>query len=231
MLTFNDQVFSSSHRELAKKVLQLAGYKTGDLVDVWSEITLSEKSNQGAIFNYRLDYVLRGQASNSRPAIVEIMMCSTSGGNKQKGTDIKEAFRRSILYASGFRDGPIKAPGVNVRQVWARMASQLIAKSQAALNWGGRTIWVVQDRLADYIGTQTALRLDELKSPDWTAGEVNMVSSDLRGTIELFAGPIRANDSSGPCWSDILGAAHIPELESIERKLQEKKPITTLAMP
>lgn len=231
MLTFNDGVFSSSHRELAKKVLQLAGYKAADLVDVWSEITLSEKSNQGAIFNYRLDYVLRGQASNSRPAIVEIMMCSTSGGNKQKGTDIKEAFRRSILYASGFRDGPIKAPGVNVRQVWARMASQLIAKSQAALNWGGRTIWVVQDRLADYIGTQTALRLDELKSPDWTAGEVNMVSSDLRGTIELFAGPIRANDSSGPCWSDILGAAHIPELESIERKLQEKKPITTLAMP
>ena len=177
LLTFSRGIFETRHRDLALRIFRLAGFKSGESVDIWSEITLKETSEQGAVFNYRLDYVLRGHSADSRPTIVEVMTCSTSGGNRREGTDIQAAFKRAVLYAMGSVDDVLAAPGVNVRQVWARMASQMIAKSQAALNWGGRTIWVVQDQLANYIDSQTALPLAALKSPNWTPDEVNMLSS------------------------------------------------------
>jgi hypothetical protein len=31
------------------------------------------------------------------------------------------------------------------------MVSQLVVKSEVALGWNGKAIWVVQDTLADYI--------------------------------------------------------------------------------
>jgi len=231
LLTFDQQVLETEHRNLVLKLLQLAGFQRGEPVDVWSEVTLNERSKQGATFNYRLDYVLRGRKPHSSPVIVEVMTCSTSGGNKRKGTDITAAFKRAVLYAHGSVSERPRAPGVNVRQVWARMASQLIAKSQAALEWGGRTIWVVQDELANYIGKQTALSLDKLSSPEWVPSEVNMVVSDLTSKHELYSGPIRPTASGTPCWVDILGAAHVPKLESLQAKLEAKAPIARLALP
>lgn len=66
--------------------------------------------------------------------VIEAMTCSTSGGNKEKGTDMQSAFRTATLAANGILDsGVVESPGVNLRQVWARMASQLIAKSEAAI--------------------------------------------------------------------------------------------------
>ncbi len=88
-----------------------------------------------------------------QPLVIEIMTSSTSGGDKKKRTQIPMAFEDAIL------GKPHNAPGINYRQVWARMVSQLIVKSEAALNWGGKTIWVVQDTLADYISNTTALDL------------------------------------------------------------------------
>ena len=133
-------------------------------MSVWSEISLREKGS-GGTFNYRLDYVLRGLEDDSAPIIVEVMTCSTSGGNRQMGTDIQAAFKRAVLFAHTPANEAVRSPGVNTRQVWARMASQLVAKSEAANSWGGRTIWIVQDLLAEYIRTQTALPLDDLTSP------------------------------------------------------------------
>lgn len=231
LLTFDEQVLETEHRSLVLKLLRLAGFQQSEPVDVWSEITLNERSKQGATFNYRLDYVLRSQRAHSPPVIVEVMTCSTSGGNKSKGTDITAAFKHAVLYAHGSISERPRAPGVNVRQVWARMASQMIAKSQAALEWGGRTIWVVQDELAKYIGKQTALPLEKLRSPDWIPSEVNMVVSDLSNKHELYSGPTRPASSGVPCWTDILGAAHVPKLESLEAKLEAKVPIARLALP
>src|SRR6267154_5865536 len=57
------------------------------------------------------------------PNIIEIMTSSTSGGNKNKRSTIPMAFEDALI------DQEHEAPGINYRQVWARMASQLIAKS------------------------------------------------------------------------------------------------------
>ena len=111
------------------------------------------------------------------------------------------------------------------------MASQLVAKSEAANSWGGRAIWIVQDLLADYIGTHTALPLDDLRSPDWTPGEVNMVVSDLSGPVALYSGPIRAAGGDRKCWFELLGAPHVPTLESMTRKLDEIPPVATFRVP
>lgn len=70
------------------------------------------------------------------PVIVEVMTSSTSGGNKKKRSCIPQAFEDCMLGKSHL------APSINYRQVWARMASQLIVKSQAAMAWNGKTIWV-----------------------------------------------------------------------------------------
>ena len=40
-----------------------------------------------------------------------------------------------------------QGPGINKRQVWGRMATQLFAKSALAESWGGKTFWLVQDQL------------------------------------------------------------------------------------
>ena len=60
---------------------------------------------------------------------------------------MKNAFCDAVLYAAGLLDERGQSPGVNIRQVWARMASQLIVKSEIANEWGGSAIWVVQDAL------------------------------------------------------------------------------------
>ena len=226
LFAFSSNGVADRHRELADRVFALCGFLPGQEVSVWSEISLKEEGEKG-VFDYRLDYVLRAAEPGSVPVVVEIMTCSTSGGNREKGTDIQSAFRRAVLFVHGVAKEPVRAPGVNVRQVWARMASQLVAK--AANSWGGRA--VVQDLLADYIGTHTALPLDDLRSPDWMPGEVNMVVSDLSGPVALYSGPIRAAGGDRKCWFELLGAPHVPTLESITRKLEEMPPVATFRVP
>ena len=51
------------------------------------------------------------------PYIVEVMTSSTSGGNKRIRSCIPQSFEDSIL------GKPHTAPGINYRQVWARMVS------------------------------------------------------------------------------------------------------------
>lgn len=228
LFAFGPGGVADRHNSLARKVFRLAGFRPGTELSVWSEITLHEKAKSGKAFRYRLDYVLRGPEPDAPPVIVEVMTCSTSGGNRAKGTDIRAAFKRAVLFAHTPAKDEVSCPGVNIRQVWARMASQLVAKSEAANSWGGRTIWIVQDLLAEYIRTQTALPLDDLISPDWTPDEVNMVVADLNGPIALYAGPIRSRRGDRKCWLEILGAPHLPSMETMTRKLKEQPPMTTL---
>lgn len=228
LFAFGPNGISARHRGLARRLFRLAGFEPGQLVGVWPEITLSEKGEGGREFRYRLDYVIQAVEPPSPPIIVEVMTCSTSGGNKAKGTNIQAAFKRAVLFAHTPAREEIASPGVNLRQVWARMASQLVAKSEAANSWGGRTIWIVQDLLADYIRTQTALPLDDLRSPDWSPHEINMVVADLDGPLALYAGPIRASNGNRCCWLEILGAPHLPSLASMTKKLRDVPPFVVV---
>lgn len=175
--------------------------------------------------------VLR-DAPAGRPAIIEIMTSSTSGGNKSRGTTIPSAFRRTLL------DGaPAEGPGINYRQVWARMASQLIVKSEMAASWGGSALWVLQDVLADYISATTALDLSKLRAKK--LGEVNILSLaygedaySSEGVIELpdydlYAGPVTgaeagAEDDFG--FLDIVRAGVKPTRYDLLNALLRRPP-------
>lgn len=164
------------------------------------------------------------------PVIVEVMTSSTSGGNKKKRSCIPQAFEDCML------GKPHLAPGINYRQVWARMASQLIVKSQAAMAWKGKTIWVLQDLLADYISSSTALDLhkfiaehtDEVNILAFSYGDnfkhtpqSQIVSLDK---VVLYSGPIRPNDSNTqPCFQDIVLSSVCPPREVFIAALSKKK--------
>ena len=127
-----------------------------------------------------------------------------------------------MLYAIGNIPDQRQSPGVNIRQVWARMASQLVVKSQIVNQWGGRTIWVVQDALTEYIGNNTGIRLDELKSTDWSLGEVNVLacSIDQPDRLTLYSGPVFGSESKA-CWAQLLDTPSLPEFDVIEAKLHD----------
>lgn len=216
---------SAQQERLRGVVLRLAGFGDGEEVRVWSEVSLRAQG-----INYRLDYVLR--CGDRPPVIVEVMTASTSGGNRGRGTDIKSAFVRAVLYANGLRPDLGDSPGVNARQVWARMMSQMIVKSEIANHWGGRTIWVVQDVLMDYIRSSTGLRAEELDATaDWRVGEVNVVSANLDdpNDIRLYAGPIASRDGSAS-WSELVRTPSLPDMQVLTDKLGGSDSIATLTV-
>ena len=159
--------------------------------------------------------------------IVEIMTSSTSGGDKKKRTQIAMAFEDAVTKGSDHN-----GPTINYRQVWARMVSQLIVKSQVGIAWGGKTIWLLQDVLADYISSSTALNLERYLSAH--ADEVNIlafgygakantINSDEK-IIELrdskfYAGPIsKAKEPSGG-FVDIVKIGAPPPKEKLWKSL------------
>jgi hypothetical protein len=167
------------------------------------------------------------------PLIIEVMTSSTSGGNKAKGTTIQNSFRQAIMGQEQ------AAPGINYRQIWARMVSQLIVKSQIGKAWGGQTVWILQDALANYISTTTDLNLRKLISQ--ALKEVNILTlryqrdhKDGPGTVplevdNLYAGqipPIHGDTD----FNKLLQAASIPPKPVLEAKLLSKRPRTFIFM-
>ncbi len=165
------------------------------------------------------------------PGIIEIMTSSTSGGG------IQTAFANALL------GKPHAAPTINRRQVWSRMVSQLIPKSEAALNWGGKTIWVVQDRLIDYISSST--RLDVRRFLADHSSEVNLLSfsyglgeeEERPGVLDLtdeklYAGLIDPDETNSIAdvegselgFQDIIRSPINPPIGSLLRTLAGRKP-------
>lgn len=164
------------------------------------------------------------------PVVIEIMTCSTSGGNKSHRTTMPMAFEDAIL------NKPHQAPGINYRQVWARMVSQLIVKSEVGMVWGGKTVWVVQDVLINYISKSTALNIRHLVSDG--LNEVNMLSLSFgdaffrkKGVMaledcKLYAGPISSSpegEKRDPCFQDIVRAPHTPSAQVLIKALVKKR--------
>jgi phage antirepressor YoqD-like protein len=157
--------------------------------------------------------------------IIEVMTSSTSGGNKEKGTTIQQSFINAL------KGKQHESPGINYRQVWARMVSQLIVKSQIGTAWGSKTLWILQDSLSDYITKSTDLNLAKLISK--VAKEVNIVSvkydnkTDNNGCLKLkehhlYAGKIPKiiGDTD---FNKLLQAPAIPEKEEISSRLILRK--------
>lgn len=166
-----------------------------------------------------------------QPLVIEVMTSSTSGGNKAKGTTIQNAFRKAIL------GQPHIAPGINYRQVWARMVSQLIVKSQIGKAWGGQTIWILQDTLTSYISNTTDLNMRKLISA--VLKEVNILSLRYvkRSRIgihpleveNLYAGQIPTIQGDTD-FNKLLQAASIPSKSILEAKLLNKRPRTIISI-
>lgn len=172
--------------------------------------------------------------------IVEIMTSSTSGGDKKKRTQIGMAFEDAVLHPASHQ-----GPGINYRQVWARMVSQLIVKSQVGMAWGGKTVWLIQDVLANYISNSTALNLEKYLAAQ--SGEVNILAfgygdganrqfvddevmplSDAR----FYAGPISGgvNDASERGgFVEIVKMGAAPPKEHLWRSLFLKSPCATFS--
>jgi hypothetical protein len=173
------------------------------------------------------------------PSIIEIMTSSTSGGDKKARSTIPMAFEDVLLGI------PHNAPSINYRQVWARMVSQLIVKSEIALNWGGKAIWVVQDLLVDYICASTALNIRQFLSNN--TSEVNLLSFSYQenfamptGVIDLsnpqlFAGPMTSDSANTspkiPSFQDIIRAPICPPLDRLLAALARRKPTNQVIAP
>lgn len=102
-------------------------------------------------------------------AIIEIMTASTSGSNTSKGTDIKSSYLKALQCK------PYECPGINKRQVWGRMATQLFAKSSLAESWNTKTYWVVQDELMKNICKTTKLKLNNSNSNSNSNNLINFI--------------------------------------------------------
>ena len=169
--------------------------------------------------------------------ILEIMTSSTSGGNKSTRTQIAMAVEDAMTKGNDHN-----GPGINYRQVWARMVSQLIVrKLEVALAWGGMTVWLVQDVLIDYISSTTAL--DVHKFRDDRANEVNIMAVSYSNSFGSSAGPIELKESafySGPiaaapkeksaAFLDIVRLGTPPPKDALWRILFGKRRIYTLTV-
>ncbi|MCG3775259.1 MAG: hypothetical protein JW395_2091 [Nitrospira sp.] len=164
--------------------------------------------------------------------IIEIMTSSTSGGNKQHRTQIAMAFEDAIVEANH------RGPGINYRQVWARMVSQLIVKSQVALAWNGKTIWLIQDVLADYISSSTALNLGAYISQH--TNEVNILAlgygalrtepiSELSSST-FYSGPIATSRDRGG-FVEIVKIGAAPPKSQLWKSLALKRHVGVLRVP
>lgn len=195
-------------------------------------------SKNGYTFALRNNEIYVENFPNGAPSILEIMTSSTSGGDENKRTRISHAFEDAIL------GNPHNAPSINKRQVWARMASQLIVKSQAAIEWGGKTIWILQDNLAQYISASTALNLNDYLSQH--TDEVNVLSFSYgsqfakpgNSVIELkdgklFSGQMapKGNPNESKSFQDIVRASFVPNVNNLIARLAAKKALRYLVAP
>lgn len=164
--------------------------------------------------------------------IVEIMTSSTSGGNRKKRTQIAMAFEDAVINPANHN-----GPSINYRQIWARMVSQLIVKSQVGLKWGGKTFWLLQDVLVQYISNTTALDLSQYVAQH--PHEVNILAFgygdiDRKNTepiIKLknstfYAGPITEHTEKGPAkgFVEIVKIGALPKKDHLWRSLFKKAP-------
>ena len=162
------------------------------------------------------------------PVIVEVMTASTSGSDHAAGTDIATSFTHAIQGLDH------NCPGINKRQVWGRMATQLFAKSALAESWGGKTVWLVQDKLLENIELTTKMSLSTI--PNSQSGSINFLSMTYDG-VSKGLGALKvaaysekeagiAFSGTNTC-SDILLSKIMPDKNQFLKSVL-RRPISTL---
>ncbi len=221
-----DYVIAGTRRMSLKSV--------AELLKITERKTRSRLEDNGFTLVWQDNELWIDDAPSDPITIIEIMTSSTSGGDKKKRTQIAMAFEDAVINGANH-----KAPIINYRQVWARMVSQLFVKSQVSLAWGGKTIWLLQDVLTDYISASTALNLSRYLSEH--ASEINIlalgygnfdVAADESGIIEIkdakfFSGPIAENrhgEKEPGGFVDIIKIGAAPPKQHLWRSLLLKAP-------
>jgi hypothetical protein len=149
---------------IPREVRNLIEVEEGARVGVWSELKLRVNDEQGnKFFEYTFDYLLMQINDEGEPIgapyIIEVMTSSTRGGGlSEHMADVLLGRKQRHL---GNVVDSVYTP--NYRQVFGRMVSQFVAKSEIAEAWGGKAIWVFQDVLLDYIEQTTAFDSNKLK--------------------------------------------------------------------
>jgi hypothetical protein len=152
--------------------------------------------------------------------ILEVMTASTSGSNTSKGTDIKSAFIKAL------NQEDYECPGINKRQVWGRMATQLFAKSALAESWGSKTYWIVQNELLKNICRTTKLELTHSRESSNTVNFISMGydNSQTLKIDESFAIPSGISYESTGSGIDILLPKKNPTKLNLLEALLRRKP-------
>lgn len=220
------------------EVRKLIPIQPGKDVRCWWEFKfasndLEEAAAIGRFFEFTFDYILM-EVNWSKgvdhptlvgpPYILEIMTSSTRGGGLSEHMADALALRpqRSLR-------GSVKSPYTpNYRQVFGRMASQLFAKSEAAAIWGGKTIWILQDVLLEYIQQTTAFNPEPFVGKD--DGNVNIVVYKLERDAQTdqfdlkydktLMGPSRVDDPRAPDFTSMLGIGYQPPLTVLRATLE-----------
>jgi hypothetical protein len=125
------------------------------------------------------------------------------------------------------------------------MVSQLIVKSEVALAWRGKALWIVQDTLLNYISASTGININQFMAT--RLSEVNLLSFsyddtyqnpqgvlDLQ-TCQLYSGPISATSSASdalePSFQDMIRSPLRPSLERLLSILMKRAPVNQVVAP
>ena len=204
----------------------------GTPIHVWWEVKFRDRNPGGLdFFEYTFDYLLMPYEADAAgnfiryvgpPFNIEIMTSSTRGGGlTEHMTDI--LLGRPQRRLTG---GMVKSPYTpNYRQVFGRMTSQIFAKSEILEVWGGRSFWLVQDVLVDYIKQTTAFRPENFR--DSEAGNLFLMvyTMEDRGDrydvqfVETLRGQARPAETEIPDFTPMLGIGHAPTFQSIQNML------------
>ena len=219
--TFDYIIASSTQKRLSKAAELIGkGLRATQKIAEDNQYTLASRNGEIWIDDFPSEPVI----------IVEIMTSSTSGGNKKKRTQIAMACEDAVVSPETHN-----GPGINYRQVWARMVSQLIVKSQVGLAWNGKTFWVLQDLLAQYISSTTALDLSKYIAQH--SDQVNIIAFGYGDIYEMltapiielnqstfYAGPITENveNSVSKGFVEIVKIGAPPDKEHLWRSLFKK---------
>ena len=150
-----------------ERMIELHGIVNADDIE---ELKICGKKGKYLSGKFTANKLLPILPNLTSPIIIEVMTASTSGSDTEAGTDIATSFTNAILGNNH------NCPGINKRQVWGRMATQLFAKSALAEAWGGKTIWLVQDQLLKNIELTTKLKVSTIKESQH--GTVNFLSME-----------------------------------------------------
>ena len=226
-----DYVITGRRRKPLSEICDLLGQSESKVLDVLSKsgFTTCRKGGRTCCDDF----------PDAPVVIVEVMTSSTCGGNKKARTQIAQMFEDTVLKLCG-EDATPEGPGINYRQVWARMVSQLLVKSQIGTAWGGVTFWVLQDLLAKYISETTALDFSDFLAKH--RDEVNIIAGGYgdeiapekrrRGIIGLrdvkfYSGKVGTSASGEKTFSDIIKLGCTPPRNELVKRLLQKRPCSS----